>query len=46
MLANLWVYRQRLNQGTPSLDALAAGEWPAYRSLDGQATEVASDVTD
>lgn len=46
VLANLWVYRQRLNQGTPSLDALAAGEWPAYRSLDGQATEVASDVTD
>jgi len=44
VLANLWVYRQRLNQGTPSLDALAAGEWPAYRSLDGRATEVASDV--
>ncbi|MHA1570147.1 MAG: lytic transglycosylase domain-containing protein, partial [Alphaproteobacteria bacterium] len=44
VLANLWIYRQRLNQGTPSLDALAAGEWPAYRSLDGRATEVADDV--
>lgn len=35
VLANLWIYRHRLGQTTPSLDALAAGSYPRYRPLDG-----------
>lgn len=34
VLANLWLYRLRLGQPTPSLDALAANEWPRYVALD------------
>ncbi|HZB89834.1 MAG TPA: lytic transglycosylase domain-containing protein [Stellaceae bacterium] len=34
VLANYWIYRQRLNQPSPDLDALAAGEWPTYTALD------------
>ena len=34
VLSNLWIYRQRLGQEAPSLDALAAGETPFYKSLD------------
>ena len=30
VLANLWIYRQRLGQATPSLDAIASGAWPVY----------------
>ena len=32
VMANLWIYRDRLNQSSPSLDELASGEWPIYRS--------------
>lgn len=41
VLANLWIYRDRLGQPTPSLDSLAAGDWPAYTALDGDAVMVA-----
>ena len=41
VLANLWIYRDRLGQPSPSLDALAAGGWPAYRSLDRKPLQVA-----
>ncbi len=34
VLTNYWVYRQRLGQPTPDLDALAAGKWPTYTALD------------
>ncbi len=34
VLANLWIYRSRLGQPLPSLDKVAAGDWPAYTSLD------------
>ena len=34
VLANYWIYRQRLGQSAPDLDALAAGEWPTYTALD------------
>ncbi|MEE8444128.1 MAG: lytic transglycosylase domain-containing protein [Alphaproteobacteria bacterium] len=34
VLANLWLYRERFNQAAPSLDALAAGRAPFYKSLD------------
>lgn len=34
VLANYWIYRQRLGQPSPDLDALAAGQWPIYTALD------------
>jgi soluble lytic murein transglycosylase len=30
VMANYWVYQDRLGQDTPSLDRVAAGSWPAY----------------
>lgn len=35
VLASLWIYRQRMNQAAPSLDALVAGQWPRYLPQDG-----------
>jgi soluble lytic murein transglycosylase len=40
VLTNLWIYRNRMNQPTPSKDAIAAGEWPVYTSLDNTDVEV------
>jgi soluble lytic murein transglycosylase-like protein len=40
VLTNLWIYRLRLGQPAPSLEALAAEQWPRYRSLDGPGKEV------
>jgi len=34
VLANYWIYRRRLGQPTPDLDALAAGNWPIYTAFD------------
>ena len=34
VMTNLWVYRFRLGQAAPSLDALAAGRWPQYSPQD------------
>ena len=34
VLANLWNYRARLGQPTPSLDAMAANQWPSYQAFD------------
>lgn len=34
VLANLWTYRARLGQGSPSLLALAGNRWPLYEHLD------------
>lgn len=34
LLANLWAYRIRLGQPAPSLEALAAGDWPTYVALE------------
>lgn len=34
VMANLWVYRLRMGQATPTLDALIAGAWPIYIGLD------------
>jgi soluble lytic murein transglycosylase len=34
VLTNYWIYRLRLGQATPDLDALAAGKWPTYIALD------------
>lgn len=41
VLANLWIYRDRLGQDKPSLDALAAGQWPVYKALGHGKVEVA-----
>lgn len=30
VMANYWIYQERLGQPTPSLDALASGAWPVY----------------
>ena len=35
VLSNFWIYRLRLGQDVPSLDAVAAGHWPFYSALDG-----------
>ena len=34
VLTNYWIYRMRLGQPTPDLDALAAGQWPTYTALE------------
>ena len=41
VLANLWLYRSRLGQSSPSLDRLAAGRAPFYKSLDGDDSQLA-----
>jgi soluble lytic murein transglycosylase-like protein len=42
VLTNLWIYRYRLGQPAPSLDALASGEWPSYTPLDNKPTAAVS----
>ena len=42
VLTYFWIYRDRLGQPTPSLDAIAAGEWPSYTALDGTVGAVAN----
>lgn len=42
VLTNYWIYRQRLGQAMPDLDALAAGQWPTYTALDGVITQSAA----
>ena len=34
VMENMWIYRTRLNQRTPSLAALAQDQWPQYQALD------------
>jgi soluble lytic murein transglycosylase-like protein len=34
VLVNMWTYRARLDQPSPSLERLAANEWPAFERLD------------
>ena len=41
VVANFWIYRERLDQDCPSLDAVAVGLWPYYVALDGAAITVA-----
>ena len=43
VFTNIWIYRARLEQPAPSLDALAAGRWPVYRSLDSRIETAAGD---
>ncbi|MEM6851313.1 MAG: hypothetical protein AAF527_06280, partial [Pseudomonadota bacterium] len=37
VLTNLWIYRSRLGEETPTLDAVAAGGWPIYVSVEDEA---------
>ncbi|WP_374765185.1 lytic transglycosylase domain-containing protein [Yunchengibacter salinarum] len=37
VMANLWLYRKRLGQPTPSLTAIAEGAWPAVEFVDDNA---------
>jgi soluble lytic murein transglycosylase len=37
VMANYWIYQDRLGQDTPSLDRVAAGNWPDYQPQDGLA---------
>jgi len=41
VLANLWIYRDRFGQETPSLDAIAQGDWPVYMALGQEPQELA-----
>ncbi len=34
VLSNMWIYRMRMGQDTPTLDYVAAGEWPIYTPQD------------
>lgn len=34
ILTNLWIYRNRLGQESPSLDDIVAGRWPTYTTQD------------
>ena len=42
VLANFWIYRARLGQESPSLDALAAGHWPIYEGAESIRTALSS----
>jgi PAB1-binding protein PBP1 len=44
-VANLWIYRARLGQPLPTLDAVAAGDWPAYTPLDRPVQAAAKPAT-
>lgn len=41
VLANYWIYRLRLGQPTPTLDAVASGKWARYVRLDDGPTMLA-----
>jgi soluble lytic murein transglycosylase-like protein len=45
VLANLWIYRQRLGKPTPSLDAIASGAWPVYDPQENASSGTASYVS-
>lgn len=34
VMTNFWIYSSRMGQPSPSLDAVAAGEWPLYEGMD------------
>lgn len=42
VIANLWMYRSRMGQTSPSLDMVAAGDWPHYAQQDKLGLEVAA----
>jgi soluble lytic murein transglycosylase len=44
VLTNFWIYRDRLGQHTPSLDAVARGEWPRYEAMGPGDSELAANA--
>jgi soluble lytic murein transglycosylase-like protein len=44
VLTNFWIYRERLREDSPSLDAAATGNWPIYFNLDNSAEIVVHDA--
>ncbi|MCW9032952.1 MAG: lytic transglycosylase domain-containing protein [Rhodospirillales bacterium] len=46
VFTNLWIYRDRFGQQAPSLQAIAAGEWPVYIPLDFGPLRVTENVKD
>lgn len=42
VLTNFWIYRDQLGQDTPSLDAVARGEWPLYSAMGQGEVELAT----
>ena len=42
ILTDYWIYRMRLGQDTPSLTALASGQWPMYAAQDDRSQSVAA----
>jgi len=42
VLSNYWIYRIRLNQNTPSLDAVAKGKWARYAAQDSGLRKLAA----
>ena len=38
VMTNLWIYRDRMGQSAPSLDAVVAGDWPLYAAQDKAGT--------
>ena len=44
VLTNFWIYRMRLGQRAPSLDDIAAGDWPRYTALDSEPRDLASNI--
>jgi soluble lytic murein transglycosylase-like protein len=45
VLTNLWIYRDRLGQPSPSMDDVVSGAWPGYRQLDGNVSGQIKDGT-
>lgn len=41
VLANMWIYYDRLGQPTPTLDNVAGGAWPRYVPVEDSGTKVA-----
>jgi soluble lytic murein transglycosylase-like protein len=41
IFANMWIYRMRLGQPVPSMDAVAAGAWPPLERLDPETIDLA-----
>lgn len=46
VLTNFWIYRNRLGQPSPSLDAVASGVWPSYREFGQDSKRVVFNVED
>ncbi|MDC1213842.1 transglycosylase SLT domain-containing protein [Rhodospirillales bacterium] len=44
VLTNFWIYRDRLGQPLPSLDAVARGEWPLYNAMGPGDSEIATNA--